>query len=202
MVKDTVLDALDKGSSFYRTQVYLGSDLWVQVSVTNWLFVDLADVSLVDEDTNPILADDTKRTIPGNLEMVEPNFRISTKFQDFNQISVRDVIQVIDSIPWVRCASGNVWSKSWNLAKILKFWNLVKILKFALNSEIWLKSWNLVEILKFGWNPEIWVKFWNLVKILKLGQNPEIWSKSWNLVEILKFGQNPEIWHKSWNSEI
>ena len=31
--------------------------------------VDLTDVSLVDEDANPILADHTNRAIPGNLEM-------------------------------------------------------------------------------------------------------------------------------------
>ena len=73
--------------NFYRTQVYLGSDLWVQVSVTPCL-VDLTDVTLVDEDTNSILADDTNRAIPGDLGMqVAPNFRISTKFQDFEQIS-------------------------------------------------------------------------------------------------------------------
>ena len=51
-----------------------------------WLI--LADVSQVHEDTNSILADDTNRAIPGNLEMqVAPNFRILTKFQDFDQIS-------------------------------------------------------------------------------------------------------------------
>ena len=31
--------------------------------------VDLTDVTLVDEDTNSILADDKNRAIPGNLEM-------------------------------------------------------------------------------------------------------------------------------------
>ena len=31
--------------------------------------VDLTDVSPVDEDANSILADDTNRAIPGNLEM-------------------------------------------------------------------------------------------------------------------------------------
>ena len=53
--------------------------------------VDLTDVSLVDEDANPVLADHTNRAIPGNLEMqvappFQQDFRISTKFQDFNQI--------------------------------------------------------------------------------------------------------------------
>ena len=56
-------------------------------SLSNWCFVDLTDVTLVDEDTNSILADDTNRAIPGNLEMHSTNFRISTKFQNLNQIS-------------------------------------------------------------------------------------------------------------------
>ena len=54
--------------------------------------VDLTDVSVVDEDANLILADHTNRAIPGNLEMqvappFQQDFRISTKFRDFNQIS-------------------------------------------------------------------------------------------------------------------
>ena len=58
---------------FYRTQVYLGSDLWVPVSVSqsvsDVLLTKLMCLSLVDEDTKSILADDTNRAIPGNLEM-------------------------------------------------------------------------------------------------------------------------------------
>ena len=46
-----------------------GSDLWVQVSLTHSPLVDLTDVTLVDEDTKSILADDTNRAIPGNWEM-------------------------------------------------------------------------------------------------------------------------------------
>ena len=44
----------------YRTQVYLGSDLRVRVSLTEWvqdLCADLTDVTLADEDTNSILSD-------------------------------------------------------------------------------------------------------------------------------------------------
>ena len=43
---------------FYRTQVYLGSDLWVPISVTEYLrevVADLIDVTLADKDTNSIL---------------------------------------------------------------------------------------------------------------------------------------------------
>ena len=40
------------------------------LSVSNWVtLVDLTDVSLVDEDTNSIQADDTNRAIPDNLEI-------------------------------------------------------------------------------------------------------------------------------------
>ena len=39
------------------------------------------------------------------------NFRILTKFQDFEKMSgilALEITQVVDSKPWVRCASGNV----------------------------------------------------------------------------------------------
>ena len=42
------------------------------------------------------------------------NIRILTKYHDFDQIS-GFLAQVIDSIPWVRCASGNVFSLSQSL---------------------------------------------------------------------------------------
>ena len=58
---------------FYRTQVYLGSDLWVCLSLSNKLsetpFADLTDVTLADEDTNPILTDNANRAIQGNVAM-------------------------------------------------------------------------------------------------------------------------------------
>ena len=40
---------------FYRTQVSLGSDLWVRVSLTEGGFADITDVTLPFEDTNSIL---------------------------------------------------------------------------------------------------------------------------------------------------
>ena len=39
------------------------------------------------------------------------------------------------------------------------------------NSEIWSKLWNLVKILKFGQSSEIWSKCWYLVKIVKFDWN-------------------------------
>ena len=56
---------------FYRTQVSLGSDLWVR-SLTNSVrdvVADLTDVTLADEDTKPILTDNAKRAIQGNVAM-------------------------------------------------------------------------------------------------------------------------------------
>ena len=57
---------------FYRTQVSLGSDLWVRFSLTHklrHLVADLTDVTLADEDTNPILTDDANRTFQSNVAM-------------------------------------------------------------------------------------------------------------------------------------
>ena len=55
---------------FYRIQVSLRSDLWVRFSITEWLtFWKLTDVTLADEDTNPILTDDANRTFQGNVVM-------------------------------------------------------------------------------------------------------------------------------------
>ena len=55
---------------FYRTQVSLGSDLWVRrMSVTPILFADLTDVTLADEDSNSKPADYVNRAILGNVAM-------------------------------------------------------------------------------------------------------------------------------------
>ena len=52
---------------FYRTQVSLGSDLWVPISLTPTPFADLTDVTLADEDSNLIPTDDVHRAILGNV---------------------------------------------------------------------------------------------------------------------------------------
>ena len=54
---------------FYRTQVNLGSDSLVRLSVTDTCCADLTDVTLADEDTNSILADNAKREIQSNEAM-------------------------------------------------------------------------------------------------------------------------------------
>ena len=51
---------------FYRTQVSLGSDLWVRFSLTKEPFCRL---NLSDEDTNSILTDNANRAIQGYLAM-------------------------------------------------------------------------------------------------------------------------------------
>ena len=50
--------------TFYRTQVYLGADLWVRVSVTIYTFVTLAD-----EVINSIPTDNANRITQGNVGM-------------------------------------------------------------------------------------------------------------------------------------
>ena len=47
----------------------LESDLWVRLSETETPCVDLTDVTLADEDTNSILADNAKGAIQGNAAM-------------------------------------------------------------------------------------------------------------------------------------
>ena len=53
-------------NDFYRTQVNLGSDLWVRMSVRPTPLWNLTDVTLVDEDTNSILTDNANRAIQAN----------------------------------------------------------------------------------------------------------------------------------------
>ena len=54
---------------FYRTQVNLGSDLWVRLSVRETPLWNLTDVTLADEDTNSILTDNANGAIQGNVAM-------------------------------------------------------------------------------------------------------------------------------------
>ena len=57
---------------FYRTQVSLGSNLWVHFSLTNSLrdvWFNLTDVTQADEDTNSILTDNANRAFQRNLAM-------------------------------------------------------------------------------------------------------------------------------------
>ena len=55
---------------FYRTQVSLGSDLWVRLSQTEWAtLADLTDVTLAGEDINSIPTDNADRAFQGNVAM-------------------------------------------------------------------------------------------------------------------------------------
>ena len=54
--------------NFYWTQVYLGSDLWVWMSITERPFADLTDVTLADDDSNSIPTDDVNRA---NLQLMQ-----------------------------------------------------------------------------------------------------------------------------------
>ena len=101
------------------------------------VFADLDVVTLADEDTNSILADNANRTFQGNVstrviqviqviqviisfytgrfKLVEPtNASGAIWWPNLELMQVAfylagEIFQVIDSVPWVRCASGNVW---------------------------------------------------------------------------------------------
>ena len=49
----------------------LGSDLWVLMSVSDTICADLTDVTLADEDCNPIPTDDVNRVIRGNIRQCD-----------------------------------------------------------------------------------------------------------------------------------
>ena len=94
---------------FYRTQVYLGSDLWV-ASVWNKLS-DLLQVIQVMQ-----VIDSIQRRWPflvalsgGQICNTCKWCHLVAKFAtNASVILAGEIIQVKESIPWVRCASGNV----------------------------------------------------------------------------------------------
>ena len=51
--------------------MYLGSGLWVLLSLTHKLYLvaDITDVTLAEKDANSILADNANRAILGNVAM-------------------------------------------------------------------------------------------------------------------------------------
>ena len=57
-------------------------------------------MTLTDEDTNAIQTDNANRAIQGNVAM---------QIKQVAFYLAGEITQVIDSIPWVRCASGNVF---------------------------------------------------------------------------------------------
>ena len=59
----------DAKSSFYRTQVSLVRSAGPSLSNLLYIWLDLTDVTLADEDTNSILADNANRPIQGNVAM-------------------------------------------------------------------------------------------------------------------------------------
>ena len=63
----------------YRTQLYLGSDLWVRMSITERPFADLTDVTLADDDSNSIPTDDVNRA---NLQLMQLVANIGTNASD------------------------------------------------------------------------------------------------------------------------
>ena len=77
---------------FYRSQVNLGSNLWVCMSVCPTLFTDITDVTLLDDDTNAKLTDEANRAVLDNVEMqvVPP----ATWWPNLQTIAIFKVLQV------------------------------------------------------------------------------------------------------------
>ena len=109
---------------FFRTQVYLGSDLWVQVSLSEYKTLltcwDLTDVTLADEDTNSILMDNANRAFQGNVA-IQPDgqlwkqmqcldffFRFWISFQFFS-LTRRKLRKI--STAWMGGWGEDKWSK-------------------------------------------------------------------------------------------
>ena len=93
-----------KTITFYRTQVYLGSDIWVRVSLTHWLFLveTLYKLKTLYKCKWLNLVGKVVTNASGaiwwpNLEPMQVALYLDG-----------EITQVIDSLPWVRCASGNV----------------------------------------------------------------------------------------------
>ena len=83
--------------SFYRTQVNLGSDSWVRMSLSN-VCADLTDVTLADEDTNSILINNAKRAIQDNEAMQAMQTSDQCKFASIG--SALPVDQICSQFKW------------------------------------------------------------------------------------------------------
>ena len=79
--------------SVFKIVIFIGprypwSDLWVQVSLTKTFFADLSDVTLADDDTNPIVADNANRAIQGNVatQVTQPDRQTCNNDKDIDNI--------------------------------------------------------------------------------------------------------------------
>ena len=91
-----------------------------------------------------------------------PNFRISTKFQNFNQI--RDLHQILEFQP--------------NFGISTKFRNFHQISEYPTHFEISTKFQNFHQITKFGPNFGNHTKFWNFYQISESWPNFGLYVKS------------------------
>ena len=100
---------------FHRTQVYLGSDLWVRVSETEWRLCNTSNTSNTSK--SEVHKYECISVIwCSNLQLMQValsggqicnlcNGRHLVAFLSLAE----EITQVKETIPWVRCASGNVW---------------------------------------------------------------------------------------------
>ena len=82
----------------------------LSATVCNRHFQDLADETLADEDTIPILANDANWAIPSNItrQVAPPSDQILNLCRWRHLVETNKVTPVIKiSMLWVRCASGN-----------------------------------------------------------------------------------------------
>ena len=141
----------------------------VSQSVSQWCFVDLTDVSLVDEDTNSILADETNRQSQDQIWIwckwchLEATFcnlckwlLLVAKFQDFNQTSgfwpnIRIYTKFKDFNP--------ISGAQPNFRILTKFQDFNQISEFQPNFRISTKFHGFYQILGFSPNFRITTKF-------------------------------------------
>ena len=86
---------------------------------------------------------------------------------NFKLISVRNMIQVIDSIPWIRCASGNVFFQFFSSSIFLYFFSTFFNFFSSTFSDFFLNFFStfflqFFQILFNLWHLRHWLQHWQL----------------------------------------
>ena len=94
----------------YRTQVNLGSDLWVWMSVSKTPLWNLTELTLADDDTNPIPTDNANRAIKGNVatQVMQPGGQLCKQWRNLGKAQVLGPLCLWQCFWW--CFITNVWS--------------------------------------------------------------------------------------------
>ena len=104
------LDLILLEQPFYLTQVNLGSDLRVRMSQTPTPLWDLTELTLADDDTNPILTDNANRAIQGNVatQVMQPGGQLCKQWRNLGKAQVLGPLCLWQCFWW--CFITNVWS--------------------------------------------------------------------------------------------